>query len=701
MADLAFALNTDRRAPLPQAQVSRLMALYGSGKLAELVREARNLAARHQPSLELHNILGAACVALGDFPGAEAAFRAAIAIDHRHAELHSNLGAALEPQGKLDEATACYRQALALNPSQASPHYNLGNVLRRQHALGDAIACYERAIALKPGYFEAFNNLGLAHQAQNALPAALACYERALALKPDYVEAHNNRGLVFKTMGEYEQAMQCYRQALALKPDSISALQNIATVLLDIKDYDSAIRIFAMLLQVDPGNAVAARQMAFAQMHVCDFAAPRDMPAPAEAAPGIAIPPFIMLPFFDDPAQQLAYSRLWADKAPRVAAPAAKTPAPASDRIRLGYFSADFHSHATLFLMAGLLREHDREKFEIIAYSYGEPIRDDARADLVDRVDRFCDVRDMADDEVASLARSHGLDIAIDLKGYTEHSRSHLFSARLAPVQINYLGYPGTMGADAIDYLIADPVVVPEASRPFYSEKIIYLPGSYQPNDSARPIAGADQSRASLGLPEDAFVFCCFNHTYKICPDAFEVWMRLLGRVEGSVLWLLGSNPSAEANLRREAALRGIDPDRLIFAGPMRHHEHLGRLRFADLFIDTFAVNAHTTASDALWAGLPVVTLAGRQFAARVGASLLHAVGLPELVTEDVADYEALIADLAADRDRLAALRAKLADNRLSQPLFDTKRYTAAIESALVAVHQRRLDGLAPADITV
>lgn len=707
MSDLAFALNTDalnngRRTALPPAEIARLMSLYGAGKLAELVRDAHTLAARHRPSLELYNILGAACIALGDFPGAEAAFRAAIDVDGRHAELHSNLGAALEPQGKLDEATVVYRHAIALNPDKASPHYNLGNVLRRQHVLPQAIACYERAIALKPDYFEAFNNLGLAFQEQNALTQAVNCYQHALSLNPGYAEAYNNLGLAAKGLGDPERAVQCYKQALALQPGSPKALHNIATVLLDINDYDGVIQVLDLLLSFTPDDALAQRQKAFAQMHVCDFSANRDMPAPVDqAADGLMPPPFIMLPFFDDGAQQLAYSRLWARSLVREQAPTAARNEASDGRIRIGYFSADFHSHATMFLMAGLLRTHDRKRFEITAYSYGEIVDAEVRGQLEGQVDRLVDIRSMADQDIAELTRSHGLDIAIDLKGYTGQARSRLFSGRLAPVQINYLGYPGSMGADGIDYIIADPVVIPPSSRDFYSEQVIYLPGSYQPNDDQRAIAETGATRADFGLPEDGFVFCCFNHTYKICPKVFDIWMRLLDRTEGSVLWLLGSKETAKVNLRKEAALRGIDPDRLIFADGLPHDEHLARLRLADLFVDTFAVNAHTTASDALWAGVPVVTLAGEQFAARVGASLLHAVGLPDLVTDNVADYEALIARLAGDPQELAAVRARLAENRLSQPLFDTARYTAAIERAFETVHQRRLDGLAPADLVI
>jgi predicted O-linked N-acetylglucosamine transferase (SPINDLY family) len=371
-------------------------------------------------------------------------------------------------------------------------------------------------------------------------------------------------------------------------------------------------------------------------------------------------------------------------------------PEPAPDgRIRVGYFSADFQNHATLFLMAGMLRAHDRSRFSIHAFSYGPNAGGEMRETLLSHVDGFHEIDAMSDSKVAELAQALGLDIAVDLKGHTQNSRVQLFANRLAPVQISFLGYPGTTGVDAIDYIIADRIVVPEAMSASFSERLLLLPDSYQPNDDARHISDVLPSRAECGLPENGFVFCCFNQSYKITPREFAIWIRLLQHVEGSVLWLLHWNPSATQNLRREAEARGVAPDRLVFADHRSQAEHLSRLRHADLILDTFNVNAHTTASDALWAGVPVVTLAGHQFAARVCASLLEAIGLPELVTETEHDYEALSLALASEPGRMAALRTKLEANRLTKPLFDTTRYVRNLEAALVQAHACRVQGLA------
>ena len=440
------------------------------------------------------------------------------------------------------------------------------------------------------------------------------------------------------------------------------------------------------------------------QRHVCDFSISPTLPN-ASARLGIttdAVPTFAALPWLDNPDHQLQRSISWANE--KYTRPTSNLPARPSTRpkrLKLGYFSADFHDHATLYLMAGLLREHNKQEFEVFAYSYGRSKSGQWRQQAEQTVDHFFDVTDMSDNQIADLARSHGLDVAVDLKGHTQHTRSQIFQFRLAPIQINYLGYPGSMGADFIDYIVADPTVIPNEQREFYSEKVIYLPHSYQPNDNLRKIKQTETSRTDFGLPENAFVFCCFNNNYKISPNEFDIWTRVLSKVEGSVLWLLKSNKWAEQNLRKEAAERGVDPDRLVFAQKVPHAEHLARHKHADLFVDTFNYNAHTTASDALWGGLPVVTKLGKQFAARVAASLLNAVGLSELITHSGQEYENLILELATQPQKLLKIKEKLERNRLTEPLFDTLRYTRNFEQGLHQAYNLYFSGKSPEDIVV
>jgi protein O-GlcNAc transferase len=367
----------------------------------------------------------------------------------------------------------------------------------------------------------------------------------------------------------------------------------------------------------------------------------------------------------------------------------------------MAYVSADFHEHATAYLMAGLFEAHDKERFEITAVSFGPDAADAMRARLKPAFDRFVDVRGTSDREVARMLHNLEIDIAIDLKGFSANSRTGIFAQRAAPLQVNYLGYPGTLGADYIDYIIADRHVIPPGHEGYYTEKVVRLPETYQVNDSKRSVADWSPGRAEIGLPDPGFVFCCFNSNYKITPDIFAVWMRLLERVTGSVLWLLETNAAASDNLRREAQRRGVAPERLVFAPPMPLDRHLARHRLADLFLDTRPVNAHTTASDALWAGLPLVTCTGDAFAGRVAASLLDAVGLPELITQNLNDYEALALQLATTPSLLSDIRAKLARNRPLHPLFDTDRQRRHIESAYIAMWERYQRGEPPASFTV
>jgi len=373
----------------------------------------------------------------------------------------------------------------------------------------------------------------------------------------------------------------------------------------------------------------------------------------------------------------------------------------AAGKIRLGYFSADFHNHATAYLMAELFERHDRERFELIAFSFGLDDQGEMRQRLTASFDRFLDVSPLSDLQIARQARALNIDIAIDLKGHTLNSRTGIFACRAAPLQVNYLGFPGTSGANYFDYLIADQTLIPERNRLHYSEKIVYLPHSYQVNDRQRRTAAILPNRPSQGLPETGFVFCCFNNSYKITPAHFDCWMRILKAVEGSVLWLLEDNAEATTNLIREAERRGVSGKRLVFGKRVPLAEHLARHCCADLFIDSFPCNAHTTASDALWTGLPVLTCPGESFASRVAASLLNAIGLPELIAGSPSGYEREAIDLAMNPRKLAAIRHKLAANRLTTPLFDTARFARHIESAYGRMFERQMAGLPPEHLLI
>jgi predicted O-linked N-acetylglucosamine transferase (SPINDLY family) len=415
-----------------------------------------------------------------------------------------------------------------------------------------------------------------------------------------------------------------------------------------------------------------------------------------------ATPPFAVLAITSAPALQRKAAEIVVNE--RHPASPVLPPIPKRARqkkVRIGYYSADYHNHPTAYLMAGLFERHDRGKFELVAFSFGPDREDEMRRRVSAAFDQFIDVRDKADKDVALLSRNMAVDIAVDLKGFTQGHRAGIFSYGAAPIQVNYLGYPGTMGAKYIDYLIADRTLIPEDFRQHCSERIVYLPDSYQVNDRQRAIADRVFLRDELGLPQQGFVFCCFNNNFKITPATFDGWMRILKQVDGSVLWLLEDNPTASRHLRKEAEARGVSAGRLVFAGRMPLADHLARHRAADLFVDTLPCNAHTTASDALWAGLPVLTCMGEAFASRVAASLLNAIDLPELVTTSQEQYEALAVELATNPERIGQIKQKLERNRLTTPLFDTQLFTTRIEDAYTQMYERYQSDLPPHHIYV
>ena len=679
-------------------------ALKEQGKLEEAI-EAYNKALAIKPDhSDASYNMAYTFQEQGKLEEAIATYKKVLAIKPDYVDAYNNMGNALKEQGKLEEAIAAYNKALAIKPDYVDAYNNMGVALKEKCKLGEAIEAYKKALAIKPDYADVYNNMGNALQEQGSLEEAIEAYNEALAIQPDHAEAYYNMGYTFQEQGKLEEAIATYNKAIALKPDHAEAYYNMGITIQCQGNLKEAIAAFNNALALQPDYETARGQKLYQLAHICDWDAIAEDSTliPSLGTNEKFVPPFVMLSLEDAPDSHRIRSEVYA-KAIYLQRPLPLPALPSKKpkRIRIGYFSADFHNHATMYLMAKVFAAHDRQKFEVYAYSYGPDANDQMRQALIKSVDVFDDVREMSFKDTALLARQDKIDIAVDLKGHTQDQRLGIFAYRPAPTQISYLGYPGTIGTEFIDYIVADPVVVPSNRRSAYSEEIIYLPHTYQPNDNTRIISQKVTTKADMGLPEDGFVFCCFNSNYKISPAEFDIWMRLLCKVNGSVLWLLKSNLWVEQNLQREAKKRGIQANRLVFAEKLPHDQHLGRQKHADLFIDTFNVNAHTTASDALWAGLPIVTKLGQGFAARVAGSLLNAVGLAELITENEHDYEALILELATNPVKLAKIKEKLAVNRLSQPLFDTQQYTKHLEDGYQQAYQTYFEGKFPQTIVV
>ena len=575
--------------------------------------------------------------------------RQAAAEEDRRGDAALERANALRQSGRLEEAVSTYREALAARPDLVPAHNNLANVLADRGDIEDAVFHYRQALALRPNAAEIHFNLGNALVRRGNADEAAAHYIQAVGLRPDFADAQYGLAIAFARNGHLENAIKACQRAVLLKPDSPQAFAQLAMLRMQACDWSEA------------GNATARVMELVRQL------------------PG-SIQPADLLCHDVSAADQLLGARGWAEALERrIAKRYRHEPRTARGKIRLGYLSADLYTHPLAHLVVNMFEQHDRTAFEVTAYSFGPGDGTPMRRRLEAAFDRFVDIRGIDDAAVAERIFTDRIDILVDLTGYAEYARTGILVPRPAPVQVNGIGYTGTMGASFIDYIIADPFVAPMHQQAFFDERLVHLPHCYQPSDSRRETAQRIPNRADCGLPENGFVFCCFNNRYKFTPRFFDIWMRLLHAVPGSVLWLLESREFVKDNLRREAQHRRVSPERLIFMEPLPLPEFLARLGRADLFLDTLPYNAHTTANDALWCGLPVLTCAGATFAGRVAGSLLHAIGLPELVTSSLEDYERLALRLAMEPPLLSEFRARLAH---TAPLFDMARYTREIEAA-------------------
>jgi predicted O-linked N-acetylglucosamine transferase (SPINDLY family) len=650
----------------------------------------------------LHN-RGVARIASGDNLAAEADLTRALELKPDYVQALVNRGTARARQGPdhAHDAVMDLQQAVSLDKTNPNAWQMLGQSYLALRQYDEALSSWSTGLARHSNHASMLHDRGALFNALGRYPDAAADFERLVSLNPGDAAAWQGRGIALARLNHNEQAIASFSQALRYRPDDVLSLYNRAAVFAVLKRYRDAASDLEALIALDPEFPLARGLLLTARLHLCNW---KDLDQQREDIDAClrrglrVIHPFAHLLISDCSAMQLACARLQTAGAnPAARVPLYRGEQYSHEKIRVAYLSSDFHQHATSYLMAGVLENHDRSRFEIFGISYGSNDESRMRARVEKACTRFFDVREQDDVSIAILLRDLEIDIAIDLKGYAGGARPGILAHRPCPVQVNYLGYPGTMGAEYVDYLIADRTVIPPEHRQSYSEQVVYLPDTYQPNDSTRPIAPDRVSRRDAGLPEAAFVFCCFNGCQKIPPSIFDSWIRILSRSENAVLWLLEDHQGATANLRREAQARGIATERLIFAQHEQLDRHLARLGLADLVLDTLPYGAHTTTSDALWAGVPVLTRIGSSFAGRVAASLLTAAGLPEMITQSAVEYEAMAQNFAAAPELLSKIREKLARNRESCALFDTVRITRNLEAAYVKMWQCHQRGESPA----
>jgi predicted O-linked N-acetylglucosamine transferase (SPINDLY family) len=733
--DRALALAPDR----PEILTNRGNALLDLKRFDEALADYDRALALRPDAAMLHNNRGNTLRELGRFEEALASLDRALAIAPDYVDALNNRGNTLQDLQRYEEALASFDLARVSRPNDAVVYHNRGNALQDlqryeealasyDHALAirsdfvealrgrgnalqklrrfeEAIACYEKALVIQPDYVEALNSRGIALWNLKQPEEALLSYNRALALKHDYAEAINSRGVALMDLKRHEEALASYDRALALKPDYHDALLNRGEVLRNLKRHEEAARSYTRLLELAPDYSFAKGDLLHAKMLCCDWEGLTVLAESIEKdlhAGKKSVAPFGFQAISSSARDLRRCAEVFAaENYPQAQAPVWTGERYQNARIRIGYVSGEFRYQATSVLIAGLFELHDKNCFELFALDNGWDDASEIRGRINRASDEIVDIRRLGDREAAAAIKRRQIDILVNLNGYFGEARSGIFSLRPSPVQVNYLGFPGTLGVDYMDYILADRHVIPPEHEACYTEKVVYLPDTYQVNDSKRGIAERTPTRAEVELPDTGFVFCCFNNNYKITPQIFDRWMRLLNEVPGSVLWLLEDNAAVPRNLRREAEVRGVASERLVFAPRVKFEDHLARHRLADLFLDTLPYNAHTTANDALWAGLPLLTCQGTTFPGRVAASLLNAIGLNELITSSLDEYEALAVELAMNPKRLAEIRSKLARNRGTYPLFDTDRFRRHIEAAYTTMWERYQRGEPPASFAV
>ncbi len=600
-------------------------------------------------------------------------------------------GLALHRRGTVNEAAARYAEVLRADPANADALYYLALISCQHGRFEEGAEFARKSLASDPKQARSHVILGRALHALGFSEDALLSFDRAIAQAPDLAPAHANRADVLSKIARDAEALDSYDRALALAPDSVADWMNRGVALIALDRHDEAVLSFDRGFALDPDFAQAddfRAPLLLSKLRICDWtnlaAETAQLLAMVRAGKPLSLP-YAIVAIPSSPAEQLQCAKRYVQEQPAYP-PLWRGEVYAHDRLRVAYLSADFNEHPTAYLTAGLFEQHDKSRFEITALSFGQNDNSPARRRLQAAFEHFIDVGRNSDQDIAALMRSSEIDIAVDLMGFTKDNRLGVLARRAAPIQVNYLGYPGTTGAPYMDYILADGTVIPEHHDAFYAERVVRLPATYQINDNRREIGRRTPTRGECGLPDNAFVFCCFNNPQKIMPEIFDIWMRLLRATDNSVLWLYAGNSRAAANLHQEAQKRDVAAERLIFAPKAGVADHLARLRLADLCLDTLPYNAHTTASDALWAGLPVLTCLGETFAGRVAASLLKAIGLDALITRTLGEYEALALRLARDPAYFATLKDTLIRNRDRSPLFDTQSATRHIEAAYLTM---------------
>ncbi len=623
--------------------------------------------------VEICNNLAIAYIELKKFNDAIKYLEKSIKINPNFIQAYNNLGIVFKELKKYKNAINCWEKMISIDPNNPQAYNNIGNILLETQNENKAIQYYEKAVGIDDRFYIAYYNLGNTLQKLNYYEKSIQNFSLAIKYNENYAEAYFNRGNSYRNLNKLELALEDYLSAYKINPKLPYLFGNILITKKDLCEWQNYENDIAFLKKNINNKYIISP---FACLSVIDSS---------------EIQKKITIDYVKEKYEKNIFKIK--DNFPKKKS--------TYDKIKIGYYSSDFKGHAVSYLLAGVFEKHNKNEFEIIGFSLSSSRSDKMRERLDKSFDKFIDVSSKSDDEICELSKSLKIDIAIDLMGFTKFNRFGIFLKKCAPIQINYLGYPGTSGSTSMDYIIGDKNIITKESEKNFTEKIIYLPDTYQANDSKRKISVKKFLRKDFNLPEDKFVFCCFNKKYKLDPKIFNLWTNILKKVPNSVLWLLDENNKSSKNIVNEAKFRDLNSDRIIFAKSLPMEEHLGRQKLADLFLDTFPYGAHTTCSDALWVGLPLITKKGESFASKVSSSLLNSIGLEELITESDDEYEKLAIDLASDRKRLNLIKKKLVQNIKFKPLFNTDLYTLNLEKAYKKVFENHIKNLPKENVEV
>ena len=698
-------LNTNKPVDIKKSkEFNDLLKKYNNKEFNNVIRKAFDLLKVYPNENDLYNIQGASNAALGKFDKAIICFENILKIDPDSEKAYFNIAVMYDKLASPKNALKNYKNAIKIKPDYADAQNNMGSAYKELGDLDRALNAYQKAAKIQPNHSFAYNNMGNIYMTRKSFEKALKAFKMAIFINPNYADAYNSIGEIYLNKKNITKSHKAFEKVLQLNPNHVKGLLNMGNLYDSTAEYEKSIQLYSKASMNDPENNELLALKTTQQAYICDIDEIKNHNSKIKYAytNKYHVRPLDSFARDDEPKRHqlraISYTNKYYRENRYLKLSNSENK---SKRIKLGYISSDFKEHAVSYLIAKVIETHNSDKFKLFGYSISSSKLDKMGERTRKAFDVFREVNKFSDKEIALKIQKDKIDILINLNGYTKDARTGIFTYKPAKIQINFLGFPGTMGAEFIDYIIADSVVIPDRFNNLYSEKIIRLPHSYMPTDNTREISNRPFTRKEMGLPTKGLVFCCFNNSYKISVNEFDIWMRVLSKIENSVLWLKVGNELAKKNIRIAAEKRGVDPSRIIFAEFLKMEDHLARYALADVFLDTFNFNGHTTSADALWAGTPLITKLGKSFASRVAGSLLTALGLTELITNTEKEYEALIIQLANNPLELEKIKEKLKKNLISNNLFDTEKYTFNLEKAYRKAYENYTKGNKPKNITI